>query len=116
MKKKKVEKSIKQALKPMDSEVENTKSFQVLLKDIHKLIITARENAAVSVNVGLTILYWRIGVRIHKDILDEKRASYGERILPTLSAKLVPRFGGGFSRRNLSRMRFGCQASARPIF
>ncbi|MBL7208291.1 MAG: DUF1016 family protein, partial [Desulfobacterales bacterium] len=37
-------------------------------------------------------------------ILKEKRAEYGEEILPTLSAKLVPEFGNGFGIRNLSRM------------
>jgi predicted nuclease of restriction endonuclease-like (RecB) superfamily len=52
----------------------------------------------------LTILYWQIGNRIHQDILKEKRAEYGEEILPTLSAKLVPEFGNGFGARNLSRM------------
>jgi len=36
--------------------------------------------------------------------LKEKRARYGEEILPTLSAKLVPEFGSGFGVRNLSRM------------
>jgi len=52
----------------------------------------------------LTILYWQIGSRIRQDILKKKRASYGEEILPTLSAKLVPEFGNGFSVRNISRM------------
>jgi len=52
----------------------------------------------------LTILYWQIGSRIRHDILKKKRASYGEEILPTLSAKLVPEFGNGFSVRNISRM------------
>jgi predicted nuclease of restriction endonuclease-like (RecB) superfamily len=37
-------------------------------------------------------------------VLGEKRAAYGEEILPTLSAKLVPEFGDGFSARNLRRM------------
>lgn len=97
-----------------DTQVENTKSFQALLKDIRELIEKARQDAAVSVNMGLTILYWQIGVRIHKDILDEKRASYGEKILPTLSAKLVPLFGNGFSTRNLSRMRFGARQINHP--
>ena len=41
---------------------------------------------------------------IRHDILKEKRARYGEEILPTLSAKLVPEFGSGFGVRNLSRM------------
>ena len=33
-----------------------------------------------------------------------QRASYGEEILPTLSAKLEPDYGKGFSARNLARM------------
>ncbi len=75
-----------------------------LTSDIRRLIETARHNVAVTVNAGLTILYWQIGSRIRQDILKEKRARYGEEILPTLSAKLVPEFGSGFSVRNLSRM------------
>ncbi len=75
-----------------------------LIGDIRSLIETARHNIAVTVNTGLTILYWQIGSRIRQDILKEKRARYGEEILPTLSAKLVPEFGSGFGVRNLSRM------------
>jgi len=75
-----------------------------LIGDIRSLIETARHNVAITVNAGLTILYWQIGSRIRHDILKEKRARYGEEILPTLSAKLVPEFGSGFSVRNLSRM------------
>ncbi|MBA3036535.1 MAG: DUF1016 domain-containing protein [Desulfobacterium sp.] len=75
-----------------------------LISDIRRLIETARHNVAVTVNTRLTILYWQIGIRIRQDILNEKRAEYGEEILPTLSAKLVPEFGNGFGARNLSRM------------
>jgi len=73
-----------------------------LISDIRRLIETARQN--VTVNASLTILYWQIGNRILHDILKKKRAKYGEEILPTLSAKLVPEFGSGFSVRNISRM------------
>jgi hypothetical protein len=45
-----------------------------------------------------------VGRKIQQDILKNKRAEYGEEILPTLSAKLIPEFGEGFSARNLSRM------------
>ncbi len=75
-----------------------------LISDIHRLIEAARHNIAVTVNTSLTILYWQIGNRIRQNILKEKRARYGEEILPTLSAKLVPEFGNGFGARNLSRM------------
>ncbi len=75
-----------------------------LIGDVRNLIESVRQNVAATVNAGLTTLYWQIGNRIRQDILKEKRAEYGEEILPTLSAKLVPEFGNGFSIRNLSRM------------
>ena len=75
-----------------------------LIGDIRSLIETARHTVAAAVNASLTLLYWQIGKRICQDILKEKRARYGEEILPTLSAKLVPEFGNGFGIRNISRM------------
>ena len=77
---------------------------QGLLTELRELIVSTRQTVARSVNAALVILYWKIGERIHRDILQEKRASYGEEILPTLSAKLVPEFGEGFGVRNLARM------------
>ncbi len=63
--------------------------FWQLLGDIRRLIETARQNVAVTVNAGLTILYWQIGSRIRHDVLKEKRADYGEEIISTLSIQLV---------------------------
>ena len=59
-----------------------------LLGDIRSLIDEARRVAAVAVNVGLTMLYWRIGQRIGVDVLASQRASYGEEIVATLSRQL----------------------------
>ena len=75
-----------------------------LLTEVRELILSARQTVARGVNAALVMLYWKIGERIRRDILQEKRASYGEEILPTLSAKLIPEFGQGFSGRNLARM------------
>ena len=80
------------------------KSPAPLLADIRELILTTRERVAQTVNAGLVVLYWQIGRRIHQDILKQKRAEYGAEILPTLSAKLLPEFGRGFSERNLANM------------
>lgn len=77
---------------------------QIMLAEVRELILTARQRVAQAVNAGLTVLYWQIGTRIRQDILKKKRAEYGEEILPTLSAKLVPEFGRGYSARNLARM------------
>ncbi len=75
-----------------------------LIGDIHRLIETARHNVTVTVNAGLTILYWQIGSRIRQDILKEKRAEYGKEIVATLSQELIVEYGKGFSRRNFFNM------------
>lgn len=75
-----------------------------ILSEIRSLIEFSRFRVAVAINSELTRLYWSIGERIRREILNEKRAVYGEKILPTLSTKLVPLYGDGFSERNLARM------------
>ncbi len=75
-----------------------------LIGDIRSLIETARQNVAVAVNAGLTILYWQIGSRIRQDILKEKRAEYGKEIVATLSQELTKECGNGFSYTALTRM------------
>jgi predicted nuclease of restriction endonuclease-like (RecB) superfamily len=77
---------------------------KILLKDLRELIHEARQDVARQVNFALVMLYWRMGKRIHQDILKEKRAGYGEQILPTLSAELTKEFGPGFTARNLANM------------
>ena len=75
-----------------------------LLKDIRLLIEEARSGVAVTVNAGLTMLYWQIGKRINEEILKGKRAGYGEEIVAALSQQLEMEFGRGFGTRNLFRM------------
>jgi predicted nuclease of restriction endonuclease-like (RecB) superfamily len=75
-----------------------------LLSDVRDIIASARQTVSRGVNAALVMLYWQVRQRIRRDILNNKRAEYGAEILPTLSAKLVPEFGDGFSPRNLARM------------
>lgn len=75
-----------------------------LLGDIRALIDTARQRAVSAVNSELTMLYWRIGQRIHTQVLEGRRADYGEEVLPTLAAQLVKEYGNSFSVKNLRRM------------
>src|SRR5262249_35451358 len=75
-----------------------------LLVDLRELIDSARSVVAQAVNSALVLLYWQVGHRIRTDVLRNQRAGYGEQILPTLSAKLVPEYGQGYSQRNLARM------------
>ncbi len=77
---------------------------ELLITDLQRLIEEARHSVAQAVNMGLTLLYWRIGQRIRTEVLGQARAEYGQEILPTLSAELTPRYGRGFSARSLWRM------------
>ena len=77
---------------------------EALVSDLRELILSARQTVARGVNAALVVLHWQIGRRIHQDILNSKRAEYGQEIVPTLSAQLTPEFGDGFSKRNLFRM------------
>ncbi len=79
-------------------------SLKPLLTDVRGLILQSRGRMAQTVNAELTLLYWHIGTRIHKDILKEKRAEYGQEVLQSLSPRLVAEFGRGFSERNLANM------------
>ena len=69
-----------------------------------RLIEAAREQTAQVVNSGMVGLYWNIGKRIREDVLQEKRAEYGEAIVSTLSKQLIAEYGRGYSKPNLSRM------------
>jgi hypothetical protein len=75
-----------------------------LLADLRQLIEQARQEAVVAVNAGLTLMYWRIGLRIQSEVLDGQRASYGAEIVSTLSRQLVADHGRGFEEKNLRRM------------
>lgn len=81
-----------------------SKPHDTLLTELRGLIEAARQHVAQAANATLTMLYWHVGQRIHKEVLKEQRAEYGEEILPTLSAKLVRDYGQGFGARNLARM------------
>ena len=82
----------------------STPADTTLLGDLRHLIELARVQLAQQANSSLTCLYWQIGQRIQNEILTGQRAQYGEEILPTVSAELVPNYGRGFSTRNLWRM------------
>ena len=76
----------------------------LLVEDIRRLIAEARGHVATVVNAGMTMLYWKIGERVRREILKEKRAEYGAEIVATLAKQLEGEFGRGFGKRNLFRM------------
>ena len=75
-----------------------------LLADVRELILQARAGVARAVDSGLTTLYWHVGQRIRQDILKEKRAEYGRKIVSALGTQLEMEFGRGFSEKSLRHM------------
>jgi len=83
----------------MKADVEN--STLKLFSDIKQMIATARHKVAVKVNREIILLYWNIGNRIRKDILNESRAQYGKQIVKKLAEKLTIEYGRGWSENQL---------------
>jgi predicted nuclease of restriction endonuclease-like (RecB) superfamily len=77
---------------------------QALLTELSHLIEQSQQQIVSQANSTLTLLFWHIGKRIHKEILQNKRADYGKRIVPTVSAQLEERFGRNFTEKNVRRM------------
>jgi predicted nuclease of restriction endonuclease-like (RecB) superfamily len=75
-----------------------------LLTELRSLIEQARQHVAQSVNSTLTLLYWKVGARIRREVLSDGRAEYGTQILATLSQELVQDYGKGFNPSALTRM------------
>ncbi len=80
-----------------------------LYADVRQMIEEARSTVAQTVNAGLTMLYWNIGKRIKDEILQNKRAGYGEKIVVALADRLVQEYGKGFSAKNIRRMIQFCE-------
>lgn len=75
-----------------------------LIHEIRQLIEASRQQLASTVNSALTLLYWQIGQRICKEVLQGERAGYGEQIVSTLAKQLEADYGRGFSVKNLRHM------------
>ena len=75
-----------------------------LFHDIANLIEETRQYVAQEYNAAHALLCWLIGTRINKEVLQSKRADYGEGIINALSTKLKLNYGKGYSRANLFRM------------
>ena len=74
--------------------------------DVRHIILTAKNNAARSVEFERVLMYWKLGERIYTEEQNGKeRAEYGEFILKNLSARIEDEFGSGFSYRQLAYCR-----------
>ena len=60
-------------------------STQSLIQDLRQIINQARGHVAATANYELTMMYWHIGERINREVLDNQRAEYGKQIVATVS-------------------------------
>lgn len=75
-----------------------------LIEDLRQIIEKTRQSIATTINANLTILYWYVGNRIRREILEEERAEYGKKIIANVSKQLASDYGNGFNEKNLRRM------------
>ena len=72
-----------------------------LFKDACIIINQAQTYAYRAIDEILIKRNWLLGMRIQHEVLKEKRAEYGERIIKELAKGLTKQFGEGFTKTNL---------------
>ena len=97
-------KSSRKEGRKMNAKPVNAATRKTFLRDICGLIEQTRSAVAITVNAGLTMLYWHIGQRINAEILKGKRAGYGDEIVAALGRQLTEEYGPGFKEKSLRRM------------
>lgn len=83
-------------LQPNEQQEEN-----LLYNDVCEIIDRARVRVATYVNTEVCLTNWYVGKRIKEDVLFNRRAEYGKRIVKNLSMRLVHRYGNGWSEKKL---------------
>ena len=76
-----------------------------LINDLRQIIDSARSHVAATANYELTAMYWHIGNRINRDMLNNERAEYGKQIVATVARQLQEEYGAkGFDEKSIRRM------------
>jgi predicted nuclease of restriction endonuclease-like (RecB) superfamily len=75
-----------------------------LLAELRSLIQATRSGVAQAVNSAQVLLSWEIGRRLRTEVLGQKRAVYGERIVRAVAEGLTAAYGRGYSEKNLRHM------------
>ena len=79
---------------------------QKLFENIKALLHEARSAVARNINTAMVITYFEIGrMIVEHEQEGAKRAEYAKEVLKSVSQRLTPEFGRGFSVNNLELMR-----------
>jgi hypothetical protein len=84
--------------------VEGIIDEDALFSRVAAITESRKQRAASYANSEITLMYWEIGRHVNTMVLDHKRATYGKRVVATLSQRLMIRYGKSFELRNLRRM------------
>jgi hypothetical protein len=77
-----------------------------IIAQIQTIIASAKDSAIRSVDTERVLMYWQIGkVILEEEQQGKERAGYGKFLIKSLSERLAPQFGTGFSVRQLERYR-----------
>lgn len=71
-----------------EMEKELLKNKDTLMQDLHQIVDNARKNVAIAANQELTMMHWRIGERINREVLGNERAKYGKQIVAQVARQL----------------------------
>ena len=78
---------------------------QSLIQDLRQIIEQARGRVAATANYELTMMYWHIGERINREVLNNQRAEYGKQIVAQVARQLQEEYGSkGFDEKSIRRM------------
>lgn len=58
------------------------------MQDLRQIVDQARIHVAATANYELTMMYWHIGERINREVLDNQRAKYGKQIVSQVATQL----------------------------
>lgn len=75
-----------------------------LYEGVTEIIDDARTRVAVYVNSQTSMTFWNVGKYIIDDMDYQTYSAYGQKILATLSQRLMERYGRGYSYSALTRM------------
>ena len=75
-----------------------------LYDGVTEIIDNSKKQVAVYVNAHSSMTFWNVGKYIIEDLNYQTYSAYGQKILATLSQRLMARYGKGFTYSALTRM------------
>ena len=88
-----------------NNQITSQVATQSLIQDLRQIIEQARGHVAATANYELTMMYWHIGERINREVLDNQRAEYGKAIVAQVARQLQDKYGRkGFDVKSIRRM------------